>query len=417
MRVEPRVAFFPDSFVEVNGVAHTSRKLAEFAEQRNLPLLCVHGAKSSGSAVSGSVTKMSLGRGNFGFRLDADFRYDLLFWRHLELAIRAALDFKANVVHITGPNDAGQLGALVAHRLRLPLVISWHTNVHEYAARRLNKLTAALPISTRDSLSGLAERLSLRVAMRFYRLGRALLAPNEELRDLLESQTGRPTHLMRRGVDTTLFSPSKRSRGGSEFLIGYVGRLTPEKNVRWLAELERELISAGVDDFRFLIVGDGSEREWLERQMKRAEFTGVLRGEALACAYANLDLFVFPSQTDTFGNVVLEAQASGVPCLVSSRGGPKSIIQTGGHNGSSGLVADDLQGFLAAAMGLMSQPERLIRMREAALARAREFSWESVFDQVYRVYEDCLTRITDLSTNSIQAPKHVAITDVNAAVR
>ena len=208
-------------------------------------------AKSSGSAVSGSVTKMSLGRGNFGFRLDADFRYDFLFWRHLELAIRAALDFKANVVHITGPNDAGQLGALVAHRLRLPLVISWHTNIHEYAARRLNKLTAALPISTRDSLSGLAERLSLCVAMRFYRLGRALLAPNEELRDLLESQTGRPTHLMRRGVDTTLFSPSKRSRAGSEFLIGYVGRLTPEKNVRWLAELERELICGGRGRFSF----------------------------------------------------------------------------------------------------------------------------------------------------------------------
>jgi len=151
--------------------------------------------------------------------------------------------------------------------------------------------------------------------------------------------------------------------------------------------------------------------------MRRAEFTGVLRGEALASAYAGLDLFVFPSQTDTFGNVVLEAQASGVPCLVSSSGGPKSVIQNGGDNGASGLVADDLQGFLSAALSLMSQPERLNRMREAALARAREFSWESVFEQVYRVYEDCLLRTADVSTDSIPSPQPVAITDVNAAIR
>jgi len=417
MRVEPRVAFFPDSFVEVNGVAHTSRQLAAFAERRDLPLLCVHGAEGAGRVMTGSVTKLSLGRGNFGFKLDADFRYDLLFWRHANRAIEAAREFKANVVHITGPNDTGQLGAYVAHKLRLPLVISWHTNVHEYAARRLNKLMAALPKAWRDSLARTAERQSLRAAMRFYRLGRALLAPNEELRDLLARKTGRPTYLMRRGVDTSLFSPAKRLRSDSAFLIGYVGRLTPEKNVRLLAELERGLIEAGAGDFRFLVVGEGSEREWLERQMRRAEFTGVLRGEALSRAYASLDLFAFPSQTDTFGNVVLEAQASGVPCLVSSRGGPKSIIRTGADKGVSGLVADSPRGFLAAALSLMSQPERLNRMREAALARAREFSWDSVFEQVYQAYEDCLSRVEDVSTDTIPSPQHVAITDINAAVR
>jgi len=417
MRVKPRVAFFPDSFVEVNGVAHTSRQLAVFAERRNLPLLCVHGAEGAGRVVEGSVTKLSLRRGGFGFGLDANFRYDLLFWRHAKQVMEAAREFKADVVHITGPNDTGQLGAYVAYKLGLPLVISWHTNVHEYASRRLNKLMAPLPNAWRDALTRSAERQSLRAAMRFYRLGRAILAPNEELRDLLSRETGRPAYLMRRGVDTSLFSPAKRWRGDSAFLIGYVGRLTPEKNVRSLAELERGLIKAGAGDFRFLIVGEGSERAWLERHMRRAEFTGVLRGEALARAYAGLDLFVFPSQTDAFGNVVLEAQASGVPCLVSSRGGPKSIVQTSAHNGVSGLVADGPRSFLAAALSLMSQPERLNRMREAALARAREFSWESVFEQVYQAYEDCLLRSEDVSTDSIPSPQRVAIPDVNAAVR
>ena len=425
MRVEPRVAFFPDSFVEVNGVAHTSRQLVAYAERRNLPLLCVHGGERTERVIAGGVTRLSLGRGSFGFKLDADFRYDALLWRHAKRAIEATREFKANVVHVTGPNDTGQLGAYVAHRLRLPLVISWHTNLHEYAGRRLSKLIGSLPNACRERLPRWAERQALRAEMLFYRLGRAILAPNEELRELLARETGKPTYLMRRGVDTSLFSPTKRLRSDRAFLIGYVGRLTPEKNVRSLVELEQGLIEAGVGDFRFLIVGEGSERQWLERQMRRAEFTGVLRGEALARAYASLDLFVFPSQTDTFGNVVLEAQASGVPCLVSSRGGPKSIIRTDGrtdgrtsvNNGVSGLVADSPRGFLEAALGLMSRPESLNRMREAALARAREFSWESVFEQVYRAYEYCLLRTPDVSTDSIPSPRRMATPDVNAAIR
>ena len=417
MRIEPRVAFFPDSFAEVNGVAHTSRQFVAFAERRSLPMLCVHGGGRTERVVECGVTRLSLRRGNVGFGLEADFRYDLFFWRHADRAIETAREFKANVVHITGPNDAGQLGAYVAHKLRLPLVISWHTNVHEYAARRLNKLMAPLPDAWRERLASLAERQSLRATLRFYQLGRALLAPNEELRDLLARETGKPTQLMRRGVDASLFSPAKRLRNDGAFLIGYVGRLTPEKNVRSLVELERGLIGAGAGDFRFLIVGCGSEREWLERRMRRAEFTGVLRGEALARAYANLDLFVFPSQTDTFGNVVLEAQASGVPCLVSSRGGPKSVIRTGAGNGASGMAADTPREFLEATLGLMSQPEKLNRMREAALARAREFSWDGVFEQVYQTYEDCLRRTADVSIDSVLSPHRVAITDVNAAIR
>ncbi|HEU0184368.1 MAG TPA: glycosyltransferase [Blastocatellia bacterium] len=416
MRIEPRVAFFPDSFVEVNGVAHTSRQLVDFAERRNLPMLCVHGGELTERVVEGGVTKLSLRRGSFGFGLDADFRHDLFFLRHAKRAIEAAREFKADLIHITGPNDTGQLGVYVAHKLGLPMVISWHTNLHEYAARRLSKLARPLPKAWRERLSSLAERQSLRAELRFYRLGRALLAPNEELRDMLARETGRPTHLMRRGVDTSLFSPAKRLREDGAFLIGYVGRLTPEKNVRRLAELERGLIEAGAGNFRFLIVGAGSEREWLERRMRRAAFTGVLRGEGLARAYASMDLFVFPSQTDTFGNVVLEAQASGVPCLVSSQGGPKYIIQSN-QSDPSGIIAGGPREFLEAALDLMSQTERLNRMREAALKRASEFSWESVFEQVYQSYEDCLLRRGDISTSSTLSPRHVATPDVNAAIR
>ena len=95
----------------------------------------------------------------------------------------------------------------------------------------------------------------------------------------------------------------------------------------------------GVEDYRFLIVGHGGDEAWLRERLHRAEFTGVLRGEELARAYANMDLFVFPSHTDTFGNVVLEALASGVPAIVTPDGGPKTIVR----DGETGRIVPDDQ--------------------------------------------------------------------------
>src|SRR5262249_49922036 len=138
---------------------------------------------------------------------------------------------------------------------------------------------------------------------------------------------------MTRGVDTMTFDPALRDRpdaAGAGVNIGYVGRLSPEKNVRMLAAVEAALLSEGRMDARFTIVGDGKEREWLERTMRRATFLGTLRGEALAQAYANMDIFAFPSETETVGNVVLEAMASGVPVVAMDRGGHRFIVGGGG---------------------------------------------------------------------------------------
>src|SRR5262249_35230788 len=154
------------------------------------------------------------------------------------------------------------------------------------------------------------------VTMRFYRIPSVLLAPNEEWQMLLECRTRKPTLLMTRGVDTDLFTPAKRTRVDSLVVnIGYVGRLAAEKNLLGLAAVHDALAATGIGNVGFTIVGDGVEREWLQARMPRAQFTGVLRDERLAEAYANLDLFVFPSETETVGNVVLEAMASGVPVV------------------------------------------------------------------------------------------------------
>lgn len=388
MNAEPRIAFFTDSYLEVNGVAHTSRQLAAYAERHELPFLCIHAGTETRAFAEGSLRRLMLKRTGIGFALDADLRFDLLMWRHAKRALKTVRAFKPDVIHITGPSDIGLLGLYVARRLKLPIVMSWHTNIHEYAGQRLTQLLSFLPDVRRFSLARAAERTSLGLTLFFYKFGKVFLAPNEELGELLRRKLNRPVFPMRRGVDTELFSPVKRSRTDEPFTIGYVGRLTPEKDVRLLAELEKGLLKADAKDFRFVIVGRGSEREWLEEQMQTAEFTGVLNGEALARVYADMDLFVFPSRTDTFGNVVLEAQASGVPAIVSDQGGPKFVIR----NGTSGLVAKNAREILKAALSLMSQPELHRQMRETARQLACQTSWESVFEQVYHAYDVCLQR-------------------------
>jgi phosphatidylinositol alpha 1,6-mannosyltransferase len=390
MRAEPRVAFFTDSYLEVNGVAQTSRQFAAFAKRRGLPLLCVHAGPRTETIEEGSVARLALKRTSVGFRIESDQRYDMLMWRHTKLVLEKLREFNPDLIHVTGPSDVGQLGAYVASKLRLPVVISWHTNLHEYAGRRLNSIVPFLPGFARKALIKFAERQSLRALLKFYKIGRVILAPNQELGEMLKGGCGKPVFLMRRGVDTATFSPAKRNRRDGVFTLGYVGRLTPEKNVRLLAELEKELLASGRDDFRFLIVGTGSELGWLEQNMRRAEFTGVLKDEALARAYANLDIFIFPSQTDTFGNVVLEAQASGIPAIVSANGGPKFIIR----NGVTGYIADDKQDFFAATTALMSQSEKLVKMREEARELARGESWDNIFEQVFRAYDFSLQHAT-----------------------
>jgi phosphatidylinositol alpha 1,6-mannosyltransferase len=378
----PRVALFTDSFHEVNGVAHTSRHFFAFARQRSLPFLAVVAGNGRDEAVDGPVRVLELETATPSITLDESLRFDLMFWRH-RARVRAALDrFRPDLVHVTGPGHLGILGALMAHERRVPLVASWHTNVHEYAGRRLEKLLRALPAGIRNRAAAAAEAKSLDIAVRFYRLAKLTLAPNQELVQMLRQRTSRPCLLMERGIDTALFSPERRKRTHTDFVIGYVGRIRPEKNVRLLAEMEQQLRAAGVRDYRFLIVGTGSERDWLAANMKQADFPGVLSGVSLAEAYASMDVFAFPSETDTFGNVVVEAAASGVPAVVTDKGGPKFLVEPG----VSGTVASSASEFSAALLGLYRDRALLARLRQGARESAERRSWDAVFEGVYRGY-------------------------------
>jgi phosphatidylinositol alpha 1,6-mannosyltransferase len=384
----PRVAYFPDSFHEVNGVAHTSRHFEAFARRRNLPFLCVRaGDRAQVVTEEGSVWTLELPRGFLSFALEKDLRFDPAFLRHIPLIGEVLERFQPDLIHITGPSEVGMLGAGLAHHLELPLAASWHTNVHEYLARRSNWFLRLLPRRQSAATGRKIEDLTMAAASILYSGARVLFAPNPELCRVLEQTTGRPCHLMLRGVDAELFHPDKRRRDPEDRdqILGFVGRLSVEKNVALLAQVQAELERAGHKSFRFLIVGHGSEEAWLRRRLPRAEFAGVLKGEELSTAYANMDLFVFPSHTDTFGNVVLEALASGVPAIVTPDGGPCTIVR----DGQTGCVVPDEQ-FAAAVAGTLADPVKHAVMREAARAHALTASWDSVFEGVYATYETIL---------------------------
>ena len=384
----PRVAYFPDSFHEVNGVAHTSRNFVAYAQRSGLPMLCVRAGKTTRlfGAVNG-VRALELGRSPLSVRVEQDLSFDPLFFRYSELISRTVRAYKPDVIHITGPSELGIFGAYFAWQLGIPLVASWHTNVHEYAARRMHWMSRHLG-SWGGSVERRVEAGALAAMSRFYRLARVLYAPNPELCALLERTTERPCHLMQRGVDTELLTPERRRRvaGDGRLVLGFVGRLSVEKNVALLPVIDRELRERGVAEVEWLIVGHGAEEAALRagiaaERLVGGRLAGVLRGAALAEAYASMDLLVFPSHTDTFGNVVLEALASGVPAVVTPDGGPAHIVR----DGVTGCVASDA-GFAKAIAEMVGDAVGMERMRRCARQYALGCSWDAVFERVVGAY-------------------------------
>lgn len=376
----PRVAYFPDTYHEVNGVARTAREFTAYAVRKRLPLLCVRPGGQLRSDLRETVESLELPRGRASVRVEQDLWQDLAIWRFLPAVRRTLARFEPDIVHITSMGDFGMLGWRLSRQLGVPLVAAWHTNVHEYAACRFARAARLLPERPRQAIADGVGRLVLAASLRFYRAGAVTLAPTRELVDLVRTGTRRPAFLMERGVDTALFRPERRMRSGGPVVFGYVGRLSTEKNLRLLQAVEEALLAEGLKDYRFEIVGHGPEERWLREHLKRANLRGVLLGERLARAYADMDVFLFPSRTDTYGNVVWESAASGVPSIVTGSGGPRWIVR----DGETGLVSRSDGEFVRNALALYRDRNRRERMGALGRKAALEQSWNAVFDGLYK---------------------------------
>lgn len=378
-----RVALFACTYSEIDGVASTNRQFASFARDRGYEFLLVHAGPSDEVAVDGALTRVQLRRGPLTFPLDGHHEFDLLFLRHYPKVARLLREFDPDAIHITGPSDVGILGLLLGHNMHITVAASWQTNLHQFARRRVSRLLSSWPAGLREKLAAAAESGTFLGAAAFYRVPRLLFAPNNEMVKLLGNTTGRPCFLMSHSVNTDVFRPDLRDRADGPFRIGYVGRLTPEKNVRFFAHLEKHLLAAGHRNFRIVLIGKGSEETWLRENLTRGEFIGWQTGEELSRSYADMDAFAFPSETDTFGLAVLEALASGVPAVVSPVGGPKHTVE----HGKSGFVANQFDEFAPLLGNLMSRPEQLAAMRIEARRRALSMaSWDQIFSGMYATY-------------------------------
>lgn len=198
-----RVALFTDSFHEVNGAAYTFRQYQAFAEGRGLPLLVVHSGAEARCFQRGSVTTMELKRSAATFAVDVDFGFDSLLWRYWRRIGEALAAFRADVVHIISPGDFSVLGACWAHKLRIPIVASFHTNLHQFASARLQKTLRRVPARPRQAICRTVERACGRGLLKYYEIPRLILAPNPEVKQWLERATGRACRIMRRGWIST----------------------------------------------------------------------------------------------------------------------------------------------------------------------------------------------------------------------
>jgi glycosyltransferase involved in cell wall biosynthesis len=256
--------------------------------------------------------------------------------------------------------------------LGIAVVSGFSTNFHQYAAQYgLSFLT----------------RLLTHYLRWFHNRSHATLVPSYSQKAELERRGFERLELLSRGVDSQLFHPSKRSAflretwglDATDTAVLHVGRLAPEKNLRLLKPTLDALQKNYPDKkLRLIIIGDGPERGTLEQQLPDAVFCGTQRGEALAAHYASGDLFLFPSMTDTFGNVVLEALASGLGVIAYDEAAAAQHIRHG-HNGAVAMPGDE-EGFVDAACWMLEDDETLRRIRLNARQHASHQGWPAIIE-------------------------------------
>jgi glycosyltransferase involved in cell wall biosynthesis/predicted metal-dependent phosphoesterase TrpH len=360
----PRIAIVVDGIGSTHGVTRT---IAEI-RQRGVP----------GFEIEVLGTDPAVDR-----RLSAVTEVEVPFYPGLRIGVpsvpavvQTLADGRFDAVHVCSPGPAGVVGALVARALALPLIGSYHTELSAYAGLRSGE-------------ARLAQAMAMAVSA-FYGACDAVLSPSPAADQALAAVGVPAGRVLRwdRGVDTARFSPALRTRGSGETTdVLYAGRITSEKGVELLADAF--LRARAVEPrLRLVLAGGGPEQERLhERVGAAARFLGWLEGDGLARAYADADIFLFPSATDTFGQVILEAQASGLPVVAVAEGGPLSLIE---QRVSGLLCAPDAEELAAAVLELAHSPLLGAHLALGGLAAARERTWELTLQRLAGGYRHAL---------------------------
>jgi len=369
-------AWFTDTLEDVNGVATTIRKMAAAGAAAGKELIVV-------------TSRSELNIDNIpikNFRPIGEFELPEYELQKLSFPpILQMLDYiqrkKFSEIIISTPGPIGLTALLAAKMLNLQTSGIYHTDFPQYVR-----------ILTEDSF---LESAAWHYMHWFYGQLDTVFVSSEQYRQSWINRGFDPEKLkiFPRGLDTELFNPARRDPAfwekygaatNGEVRLLYVGRISREKDLDVLANAYRRLREEGLS-VQLFVVGHGPYSQALSETLPDAVFTGYLTGLELATAYASADVFAFPSTTDTFGNVIIEAQASGVPVVVSDSGGPKELV----NDKTNGLVtkSHDVEDFTRAMRALIVDPALRERMGDCARQSVIDLSWPNAFRKFWSMTE------------------------------
>ncbi|TVS02246.1 MAG: glycosyltransferase [Phycisphaerales bacterium] len=376
-----KVMLFTDTLGDVNGVTRFIRTMGEKAHEHGRELTIV------------TSTNIPCPDRPWIRNFKPLFSHKMPGYDQLELALPPLMEMlrfvdrnRPDVIHISTPGSVGLVGLIAAKMAKVPVVGVYHTDFPAFVDR----------IFEDHVMTSVAE-----VSMRkFYGRFAGVLTRSKDYLPKLEALglSAQRCSALTPGCDTKLFTPMQRDPSVWEgtgvrpaaVKVLYCGRVSVEKNTPLLVKAwkraKKELDARGVDA-QLVVVGDGPAREQMERELKRddAIFLGFRHGEELSKLYASADLFVFPSETDTLGQVVMEAQASGLPAIVSDIGGPSEIVQ----DGLSGIVVptDRADLWVRAIVDLCADSERRRAMGETGHAAMQAMSVDAMFESFWSTHE------------------------------
>ena len=366
------VAIFTDNdFGKVNGVTTTLKAVLEYAPAHIHPR--IYTCERQGCDRPDYLALRALGVGIPFYR---EMKMYLAPFRRF---LRHAVADRIDVIHYTTPGPVGLAAMWVSSQAGVPLVGSFHTDLAEYT--RVLSGWATLGDLMQEYMRSQYEKCN------------RILAPSESTRRMLIDARIEPDkiRIWRRGVSAERFTPAKRSASLRERwqvsdarpALLYVGRLSSEKNLSAIVSTGRVLEQSGIPH-RLIFVGDGPLRRDLQSSSRNAVFTGTLSPDDVAVAMASADLFVFPSLTDTAGNVVLEAQASGLPVVVTNVGGPHENMIAG----RTGVVSTHRDDFVRLTSLLARSANRRKWLGRHAREYAQERRWEASLEPLYHAYAE-----------------------------
>lgn len=377
-----KIAYFTDTYYpEINGVTNTLNNLTAYLKKTGNKYLVFAPDYDDGRRDTDKAVMRFRGLRPLIY---PNSRLALPFYRTVRSAI---LDFDPDVIHITSELGIGLSGLRVARELNIPIVMSYHTNFDSY----LNFYGF-----------GHMEKPYWGYMKWFHSFAEVNLCPSSDTLTTLEKIGFRNPDVWSRGIDGSLFSPANyseelRARLGGEgkTIFLYVGRIAREKGLDTLAEAIGRINENYADEIIFVFTGDGPYLSELEgMNIPNAVFTGFLQKKELAEVYASSDIFVFPSGTETFGNVLLEAMSSGLPAICTDSGGVTDF--TNHLENAYVCKYGNVESLAKGMTEMLNNPALRQDIRREGLDTATMRSWDYIFDGLLSQYERVLCK-TEIS--------------------